>query len=404
VTKPSPLQVAICGAGVAGLSAANLLHASGCHVVVFDQLDEPTPLGSGLILQPTGLAVLGKLGLHEKAERTGARINRLYGKTTATNRIVLDVHYKNLNSDAYGVAIHRAALFNILHGAVQKLGVTLEPNRVVQSVSHSAAGKHAIHFTDGQKADGFDLIIDALGVNSCLSPRGDKTLAYGALWANVPFDRNNGFKPDALEQRYRKASEMAGVLPIGSAPDGSGESAAFFWSLKHEDFETWRGAGLHVWKEKVLALWPQIETLLQHITHPDDLVMAQYAHHTLSHPIAGHIAHIGDSYHAASPQLGQGANMALLDAWALAKALREYDDLDKALGEYAASRRWHVRLYQTMSWLFTPVYQSDGFISPVLRDAVAAPLSRITPAPYLLASMVAGTLGGPIKRLGLDRP
>ena len=110
----------------------------------------------------------------------------------------------------------------------------------------------------------------------------------------------------------------------------------------------------------------------------------------------------GDSYHAASPQLGQGANMALLDAWALAKALRERDDIDEALEEFAASRRWHVRLYQTMSWLFTPVYQSDGNISPFLRDVIAAPLSHIPPAPYLLASMVAGTLGGPMKRLGLD--
>ena len=88
------LQIAVCGAGIAGLSVASLLRQLGYNVVIFDQLDEPAPLGSGLILQPTGLAVLDKLGLRDAAEQTGARINRLYGKTTPTDRIVLDVHYK----------------------------------------------------------------------------------------------------------------------------------------------------------------------------------------------------------------------------------------------------------------------------------------------------------------------
>ena len=213
MTHSKQLHIAVCGAGVAGLSIASLLRAQGYNVVIFDQLDEPAPLGSGLILQPTGLAVLDKLGLRHKAEQNGARINRLYGKTTPTDRIVLDVHYKHLNGGAHGVAIHRAVLFNILHNAVENSGAALESRRIVESVSNSAGGKHTVHFAGGQKAGGFDFVVDALGVKSCLAPRSDKTLAYGALWANVPFEDGNGFKADALEQRYRKASEMAGVLP-----------------------------------------------------------------------------------------------------------------------------------------------------------------------------------------------
>ena len=219
----------------------------------------------------------------------------------------------------------------------------MESRRIVESVDAGADGKYNVHFSGGHKSGGFDLVIDALGVKSCLAPRGDKTLAYGALWANIPFDENDGFKSDALEQRYRKASEMAGVLPIGAAPDGSGQSAAFFWSLKHEDYAAWRTEGLDAWKDSVLALWPQIASLLEAITHPDDLVMAQYAHHTLRNPVSDNVVHIGDSYHAASPQLGQGANMALLDAWALVKAIRDKENLETALEQYAASRRWHVR-------------------------------------------------------------
>jgi len=132
------------------------------------------------------------------------------------------------------------------------------------------------------------------------------------------------------------------------------------------------------------------------------MVMARYTHHTMKNPITDRLVHIGDSYHAASPQLGQGANMALLDAWALARALTLSTDIEEALNEYATSRRWHIRLYQMMSWMFTPVYQSDSSLLPLFRDLIAAPLSRMPPAPFLLASMVAGTLGTSLKRLELE--
>lgn len=65
--------------------------------------------------------------------------------------------------------------------------------------------------------------------------------------------------------------------------------------------------------------------------------------------------HIGAAAHRASPQLGQGANMALLDALALAKALRAAKGQD-ALMLYAKSRRLHVGIYQAMRAIFTPQY------------------------------------------------
>src|SRR5688572_31429965 len=56
-----------------------------------------------------------------------------------------------------------------------------------------------------------------------------------------------------------------------------------------------------------------------------------------------------DSAHSTSPQLGQGANMALLDARALAVALRGATSVAESLEHYVRLRRWHVRLYQFLS-------------------------------------------------------
>jgi 2-polyprenyl-6-methoxyphenol hydroxylase-like FAD-dependent oxidoreductase len=64
-------------------------------------------------------------------------------------------------------------------------------------------------------------------------------------------------------------------------------------------------------------------------------------------------------------------------------------------------RRSHVQLYQALSLLFTPAYQSDGAFVPFVRDRLVPPLARLWPATRIQAEMVAGTFGGPLKRLRL---
>lgn len=115
------------------------------------------------------------------------------------------------------------------------------------------------------------------------------------------------------------------------------------------------------------------------------------------------MVHIGDAWHSASPQLGQGANMALLDAWALAAGLRSANDVQAGIERAIGMRRRHVRLYQALSAMFTPVYQSDSRFLPIVRDRLVGPLSGIWPATWIQAAMVSGLVGNPLGSLGLAR-
>jgi salicylate hydroxylase len=186
---------------------------------------------------------------------------------------------------------------------------------------------------------------------------------------------------------------MIGVLPIGCQREGAEQQAAFFWSLKAADFARWQAEGLEAWRNNVRRQWPETDGLLNTITDASQMVLASYDHHTLSLPFGQRLAFIGDSAHATSPQLGQGANMALLDIFALTTALEENADLPMALEAYARKRVFHVKLYQGLSRMFTPFYQSDSLLLPMVRDHLMAGLSRLPLAQRLLASIVSGRFG-----------
>jgi salicylate hydroxylase len=388
-----PLDIAIAGCGVAGLALAALLKRQGARVTIFDRLETPRPLGSGLILQPVGLHVLDEIGCGAAMRSLGAPIERLFGKSG--ERVVLDVRYRALGANApLGVAVHRGALFHLLYDAARAAGAEFETGREIVSTSDGR-----LLFDDGAQSARFDLVIDALGMRSALSRPPEAPLPFGALWASLEWA--GPFDDAALEQRYEAARKMVGVLPIGRLPGESKAMAAFFWSLKHTDHARWRATPIEAWKEEVLALWPETAPLLQQISSHDDLVFASYAHRTLSEPVSAHCVHVGDSWHCTSPQLGQGANMALLDALALARALETQSNLDAALGEYARMRLWHIRLYQLASWMFTPAYQSDSAALAWFRDQIMGPVSRTWPAPAVLAALVAGQIGAPLRTIGV---
>lgn len=386
------LDIGIAGAGIGGLALGAACAQAGHRVRIFDQFDAPAPVGSGLVVQPVGQDVLTRLGAGEAAMALGNRIHRMLGHDARHGRPVLDVSYDAPGEPRFGLAMHRSALFQVLLDAAMAAGVKLVPSARVKAVEGRS-------FTVGARREGpFDLLVDASGAGSCLSPMKARRLAYGALWATVDWP-DTTLPINELRQCYRRANRMLGVLPIGQLAGGSTDKAAIFWSLPAGAQDDWRAQGLDAWKAEAVALWPDYAPFVAQITDPDQMVMARYAHGTLARPWAGDVVFIGDAAHRASPQLGQGANMALLDAWALAESIRDAQgDVALAVSWYGQARRWHVRAYQLMSWLFTPQYQSDSVVLPWLRDSVLFPISVRGPLPRILTRLVCGDLLPPSAR------
>lgn len=371
------MDIAIVGCGVAGQTAAIALSRAGHAVTVFERFPAAKPLGAGLLLQPSGLAALARLGLAHTAIAMGAKVHRLHGKN-GRGRTVLDLRYADFRPDAFGLGIHRHSLFELLHSAMCETRTQLRLGFDVTAIENF--DRPVLVATDGRREGPFDLVLVAAGAHGKLrhqvSARGrDHLYRWAALWT-ICADPGGQFC-DALRQTYDTAKIMIGVLPVGRAPGAAGNHVAVFWSLKHADYEAAKAEGIPGLCAHVAKYWPEAASLLEQHTSFDTLTLATYRN---AHPrtwYRGRVLLIGDTSHATSPQLGQGANLAIIDAVTLAHVLAHEPDVPHALESYRRLRRSHIAYYQWMSALLTPAYQSDSRFMAWSRDWFFLPMSRM---------------------------
>ena len=68
------LKISIVGAGFAGLAAGFLLRRSGHQVDIFEKFQDPKPVGAGVLIQPTGLWAMRKLGVEQDTLGAGSKL------------------------------------------------------------------------------------------------------------------------------------------------------------------------------------------------------------------------------------------------------------------------------------------------------------------------------------------
>jgi 2-polyprenyl-6-methoxyphenol hydroxylase-like FAD-dependent oxidoreductase len=215
-------RIAVAGCGIAGLAIALLLDRQGHRVTLFERFEVPRALGSGLMIQPTGMAVLGELGLAQDLFAHGAPISRILGRN-GFGELVLDARYADLRlPGVVGLGVHRDSLFGTLFDAVASSGVEMVTGHEVSGTELHEDGRRLL-FANQDSSDPYNLVIDALGVASPLAESANGWLPFGALWATLEWKDGGSFQPDWLEQRYELARRMAGILPTGKRR-GSGET------------------------------------------------------------------------------------------------------------------------------------------------------------------------------------
>ncbi len=367
-TKNEALRIAIVGAGTAGSAAALLLHRAGHTVTVFERVPDPGPVGAGIILQPTGMAVLDRLGLLPPVWQRGAPLAGLRCQTSG-GRVLLDLRYERLAPGLHGLGLHRGVLFEALLGALRQTRVQLHTGVEIDRYENgSEVWLHQGNLRHGP----YELLVVADGAQSRLRaqhPGLRKAARYpwGALWWVGP--DTAGCYQDALHQVVEGTHRMYGLLPSGLGPAPNQKPlVSLYWSLRGDQVERWRQGDFSGWKKEALRYDSRSASILEQIPGPESLLFAAY-HDVVMRPWHhGSVVFLGDAAHAMSPQLGQGCNLALMDAEVLARAVAETSTPRLAVAAYSSARRRHLNYYQRATRWLTPFFQSDFSALSLPRD------------------------------------
>lgn len=325
-------EVTIIGAGIGGLAVAVALAQRGASVRVLEQAPEITEVGAGLQISPNGWRVLAALGLADAISATSPRAQAVHLRDFRRGAGVFTMPLGR--SDQPWHLTHRADLITTLADAAQAAGVTIRCGARVDAVTAGTDG------TRLQMADGTEemhgLVVAADGLHSpareTLNPKSRPFFTGQVAWrAAVAVD--TPLAPEAHvfmgpgRHLVRYPLRDLGLVNIVAVEERDGW-AAEGWHHRDDPAHLARA---------FTDFCPEVTTLLDKVTEAH--LWGLFRHPVAQHWHADRLVLLGDAAHPTLPFLAQGANMALEDAYVLARCLAEDPDHATALARYQALRR-----------------------------------------------------------------
>jgi 2-polyprenyl-6-methoxyphenol hydroxylase-like FAD-dependent oxidoreductase len=389
-------HIGIVGCGVAGLAAAVVLaRVGGQRVTLIERAAKVGPVGAGLLLQPSGQMALGAMGLLDAAIKDAEPIEALHA-WTHRGRTLVRLPYAVLGPGLSGYGVHRGDLFTVLFEHARGAGVEFRFGVTVCSSRQTE--REIVAIDEAGEAHGpFDVLIAADGARSRLRGAAElrasvREFPLGAAWFSGRSDAIRG----RLHQVTRGSRQLIGLLPVGRG------RCSLFCALPPGGKEALAQRGLAALKEDIIGLCPEAESLVAQIGSLDDLATARYQLVHLPSWSFRRLVCIGDAAHATTPHLGQGVNLALLDALAVGSALNAAgDDLLGAIARAAQLRRKQVMWSWRLSNMLGPVFQDEGWMLAAARDRVLPWLPRVPGVDRLMVGTMAGLHTGPLARLSI---
>jgi 2-polyprenyl-6-methoxyphenol hydroxylase-like FAD-dependent oxidoreductase len=353
--------IIVVGGGIGGLAVALALRRAGLDAMVYEQARAIREVGAGLLLTPNACIALERLGVLSTVEGYSVRsrewrILRQDGRTIS--------RLGPFSPRMPGLGIARSDLQSALAGALGADSIRCG----YEAASVIARGAEAVvEFRNGERAASH-LVVAADGARSVLRGHSPLRSAGYVGWRGLVRGVPEGWADGRVTESWGRGARF-GIAPIGLGRT-YWYASANLTALDARDEGT-PEERLDRLAERFRGWHAPIASLLQS-TPPDLVLRHEIADARPASGVAldGRVALIGDAAHPFTPNLGQGAAIALEDAVALADCLSSSPDTPAGVHAYAKSRRMRALAVWGASNAMGRAIQTPRASCSALRDLI----------------------------------
>lgn len=368
------LKIVVAGGATGGAAAALLLARAGAWVTVFERVESPRAVGAGIGLADNGLAVLESLGLGAALATVGrpvgaARIVDGAGRTI----------FAPPGSPPRVWMVRRGDLQGLLLDALSA-EPRIELRCGVEVVRAGPDGRVGVRAAGRELELAADLVVGADGVDSRVREGGRFGVRRAA--PGIPYLRALVASAHASGEEAWTAAGLFGSFAVadGVYLYASAGSRRAREAIAARDLEALRA----VWA----AAYPPSAPLLAGVERFEDLLIHPVQRVDCARWHDGRLVLVGDAAHAMAPNLGQGANSALVDAAVLLDELRRGRTLTAGLAAYQERRRPAVRRVATAAARLGALAEWTHPFARRVRDRGLMPIASRLARPSDLARLL----------------
>jgi 2-polyprenyl-6-methoxyphenol hydroxylase-like FAD-dependent oxidoreductase len=326
------LNALVIGGGIGGLTTAIALRRKGATVDVIERDPEWSVYGVGIIQQANVLRAMKELDLLGDYLDAGFGYDYVEIFIPTGERVARIPSPRLIEGYPANLGISRRALHKVLGDRAVQAGASVRLGVTATSLHDDGEGVD-VGFSDGSKGR-YDVVVGADGLYSTTrqmilpdAPAPDFT--GQAVW------RYNLKRPaDMTGMQVYEGRTGVGLIPLSS------EIMYLYLTTPEPDNPRYPRAELaRTMRRNLAGAAPAIVALSEQITDDDAVVYKPLETLLLEGDWhRGRVVLVGDSVHAATPHLGQGAGMAIEDSIVLAEELERHATPEAAFRAYRDRR------------------------------------------------------------------
>ncbi|MBT6120773.1 NAD(P)-binding protein [bacterium] len=357
------IKITIIGGGIGGLVTAIALHKKGFNPIVFEKATALKPIGAGIVLSTNAMNALSKIGLSDEVLSLGAPVNTFQLQDHKENALnTTDFDYLGEKYGYPAVGISRSDLQKILFQALPEESVRLG----YEFNSLEKQERSLLIKFEGKESIKSDIVIGVDGLNSKVRTDlfGNTNLRYSgqAGWRGLgPLPKQ--VKLDQFFESWGPGQRF-GAVKINA-------KQVYWYVGINAPTRTLSNSGTKS-KKKILSLFKgwhdPIQELIQETSSKDIIQTDIFDSKPISQWYSNNVILLGDAVHPTTPNLGQGAGMAIESALILANCLSSKDTVSDAFFNYQALRKNRTKWVTSQSWLWGKLSQINSPLACYLRN------------------------------------